>query len=235
MKFPFYLIILLFSLVNCKIFAQGQVSRPQKDVKQLKQLSISNPDGYVNGYGFVDLGLPSGTKWAIYNIGAKETNEYGEYYAWGDINTKANFNYDDSPLYKINLENISASQFDTASHNWGKEWKIPTLEEWEELINNCKSFPFKLNGNQGFLFIGKNNHSIFFPAGGEGNSNSWKDIDGRFWTATSNHNYDDLQGYPKDGYSTSIKIEIQMNKVVPIITPEFRGSGLNIRPILSKD
>lgn len=215
-----------------EILAQGKITKPQNVIKSNPQPFLSKPDGEINGYSYVDLGLPSGTKWAIYNVGANEPQDYGDYFSWGDRSSKNKFKYDDSPLYKVSIEDISGSQYDVAKVKWGDNWQIPTNEDWEELINYCRKYSFKYNGIEGFLFVGKNKHSIFFPAAGEGNSNSWKGIDGRFWTATADHKYDNIQGHPIDGYATGIKIEIQFDKVIPLINTEFRGSGLSIRPVL---
>lgn len=62
---------------------QGQIIRPQKTIKP--KVEISQPDGYINGHGYVDLGLPSGTKWATCNVGADEPWVYGNYFAWGKL------------------------------------------------------------------------------------------------------------------------------------------------------
>ena len=56
--------------------------------KVASQTKISDPDGYINGHGYVDLGLPSGTKWATCNIGASKPSDYGTYYGWGETSTK---------------------------------------------------------------------------------------------------------------------------------------------------
>ena len=47
--------------------------------------------GTINGYDYVDLGLPSGTKWATCNVGATTPEEYGNYYAWGETTVKTEY------------------------------------------------------------------------------------------------------------------------------------------------
>lgn len=101
-------IILMIAFVACFVFetnAQGRISRPQKKSHHQQQsspsnnsssnendrenISVSEADGFVNGFGYVGLGLPSKTMWATSNIGAQNPWEYGNYYAWGELTTKA--------------------------------------------------------------------------------------------------------------------------------------------------
>lgn len=228
-----YIILIIIIFLNCfSIFGQGKISKPQNSKNSKLQLSVSRPDGNINGYFYVDLGLPSGTKWAYCNIGAEEPQDYGDYFAWGDVNSRTKFSYDDSPLYKINIENISGTKYDVATIKWSENWQIPTNSDWEELINNCSKYPFIYNGIDGFIFVGKNNHSIFFPACGDGKSNAWKGIDGRYWTANADHKYDNSSRHTKDGFAKYVKIGTAWDKVTPLIEPESRGEGLCIRPVV---
>ena len=71
---------------------QQQTSNNKKKVQS--SVKVSEPDGYINGHGFVDLGLPSGTKWAICNIGASSPEKYGEYFAWGETIAKTKYSDD---------------------------------------------------------------------------------------------------------------------------------------------
>lgn len=66
---------------------QGQIKRPPTNAKP--KVGISKPDGYNNGHGYVDLGLPSGLKWATCNVGATTPSDYGNYYAWGETKPKS--------------------------------------------------------------------------------------------------------------------------------------------------
>ncbi len=148
--------------------------------------SYSEPTGYVNGYGYVDLGLPSGTFWANCNVGANNPTAYGDYYAWGETTTKETYSWDtyrycngsfttltkycnNSSLgnngFTDNLTTLEASD-DAATANWGAGWRMPTSEELNELKNSCTVTWTTLNGVNGRLFTGPNGNSIFLPAAG---------------------------------------------------------------------
>lgn len=135
--------------------------------------------GFENGHEWVDLGLPSGTLWATCNVGATKPEEEGDFYAWGEVLPKDEFTADNYKFYKINLfgsikvlkyfaENKQLELCDDAAHvNWGKGWRIPTIEEFGELIENCTMVWTKVNRVKGRLFTSKlNGKSIFFPASG---------------------------------------------------------------------
>ena len=120
--------------------------------------------GTLNGYGWVDLGLPSGIRWATCNVGARTPTAYGNYYAWGETTTKTTYNsrtytYTDNPI-------TLPSSADAATANWGSAWRMPTKEEFEELKNNCTVTWTTQNGVNGRLFTGPNGNSIFLPAAG---------------------------------------------------------------------
>ena len=137
-------------------------------------------------YEAVDLGLPSGVKWATMNVGATSPEEYGDYFAWGEVEPKsdytwgtyryANGTYDslnkycDGSSYGYNgytdaLTTLEEAD-DAARHNWGADWRMPTLEEYRELRSQCASEWTQMNGVNGRRFTGPNGNSIFFPAAG---------------------------------------------------------------------
>jgi uncharacterized repeat protein (TIGR02543 family) len=131
--------------------------------------------GNTTGHNYVDLGLPSGTKWATCNVGASTPIAYGDYFAWGETTAKETYNwdtyryYDGSNLTKYtgsdNLTTLEASD-DAATANWGSGWRMPTAEEFDELQNNCTVIWTTQNGVNGRLFTGSNGNSIFLPAAG---------------------------------------------------------------------
>ena len=146
----------------------------------------SDPTGYTNGYGYVDLGLPSGTRWATCNVGASTPTAYGNYFAWGETTPKETYNwstyrycngsygtltkYCNNSIYgnngfTDNLTTLEASD-DAATANWGAGWRLPTNAEMNELINNCTVTLTNQNGVNGRLFTGPNGNSIFLPAAG---------------------------------------------------------------------
>ena len=168
--------------------------------------------GSYNGHEYVDLGLPSGTLWATCNVGANSPEEYGDYFAWGETSTKKTYNWstykycngDDDKLTKYcsksdygnngftdNLTVLQARD-DPATANWGADWRIPTEEEWEELLNNTTHKWTTQNGKKGHLFTSKKNgQTLFLSAAGY----LWDDyIDslgsfGLYWSSSLDTDY----------------------------------------------
>ena len=149
-------------------------------------VSFTTPSGKVGDYFYVDLGLPSGTKWATCNVGATNPEDYGNYFAWGETTTKEIYNwstyiycngssstltkYCSNSSYGDNgftdaLTTLEASD-DAATANWGSAWRMPTRSEFNELKNNCTKTWTTQNGVNGRLFTGPNGNSIFLPAAG---------------------------------------------------------------------
>lgn len=92
----------------------------------------------INGHEYVDLGLPSGLKWATCNVGANSPSEYGDYYAWGETTTKTSYTYENSKTYNKKIGDIGGNaSYDAARANWGGTWRMPTKEEFDELLNKC--------------------------------------------------------------------------------------------------
>jgi hypothetical protein len=130
----------------------------------------------------IDLGLPSGTKWASYNIGATKPEEMGSFFAWGESEVKEeygnNYTYYDSAseTYQDLGSNISGTQYDTAHLLWGANWRMPTWSDFKEMQSNCTKEWVIINGMYGSKFTSKiNGKSIFFPAAGIRWYNEWKD------------------------------------------------------------
>lgn len=128
------------------------------------------------GHTFIDLGLPSGTLWAECNLGAKKPEEYGTYYAWGEIATKDLFSWN---TYSIGNELDSVTRLD-ASHdaataNWGDNWRMPSREDFDELYSSCTMEWTTRNNVNGYQLTGPNGKSIFLPAaGGRGDGNIYE-------------------------------------------------------------
>ena len=159
-------------------------------------LKIFQPGiGVVDGYEYIDLGLPSGTLWARYNIGASLPEELGNYFAWGETKpkeqyvfenykyrgqfnweyTKYYYDWEERPGYIIYGDNLMTleSSDDAATVNWSDNWRMPTEEELSELytffVNKLGSYPFdgEYNGANGVLYMDSlYNDFMFLPAGG---------------------------------------------------------------------
>ena len=123
--------------------------------------------GTLNGHGWVDLGLPDGTKWATCNVGASTPEGYGDYYAWGETTTKTTYSDYNWVFDNVNINfDIAGTQYDVAHVKWGSTWKMPTLEQTKTLIENCTHVWTTQNGVKGMKFTGPNGNSIFLPAAG---------------------------------------------------------------------
>lgn len=117
---------------------------------------------------YVDLGLPSGTLWATCNVGAENPWDYGDYFAWGETKPKEVYS-EDTYTYHDNPSVLDAAH-DAATVNWGNDWRMPTREEYQELIDNCDwewTEDYNNSGVAGSIFKSRSNtNTIFFPAAG---------------------------------------------------------------------
>lgn len=140
-----------------------------------------------NNHSYVDLGLPSGILWATCNLGAKSPEERGLYFSWGETNGYAIenddklFEHSDYKLWDDSIKPEHAIKYnsqdekmilepeDDAVHvNLGGDWRMPTQEEFDELIKHTNNKAFTFNGVKGRKFINKKDESkfIFIPYSG---------------------------------------------------------------------
>lgn len=130
----------------------------------------------------VDMGLS--VKWAAWNVGGTKPSDYGNFYAYGETEPKTEYtidNYkwlwedwnDDPTLYEewehyLKLgATIAGTNYDVAHVKWGDQWRMPTREEWTELINSCKWSWTAIDGVSGMLATSQTTgNSIFLPAAG---------------------------------------------------------------------
>ena len=157
------------------------------------------PDG--NHPHMIDLGLPSGTKWACCNVGANSPSERGDHFAWGETTPKSYFrlnnykwyaNGDDHNILKYccnsdygTVDNRPELKLedDAAYVSWGVEWRMPSLTQIRELLNNCTSEWTIANGIGGYLFKSKtNDNAIFLPLPGWNPRGTGLDAVGNYWS-----------------------------------------------------
>lgn len=124
----------------------------------------------INGYEYVDLGLPSGTLWASYDIGAQEVGGFGDLFMWGETVPKdSKTEWSDDDHKHISNENyvkycerdkklVLDPEDDAATSLWGNEWKIPSYTDWRELMKYCE---LKLKG-ESIVFVGPNGNELHF-------------------------------------------------------------------------
>ena len=161
-----------------------------------------------NGHEYVDLGLPSGTHWAKYNVGSNSESDYGLYFAWGetvgykDASSGKSFSPDD---YKFENGDACDGKFtkydssdnlttllledDAASVNMGGSWHMPSKEQYEELINPSYTTTTwtTRNGINGRLITSRTNgNTLFLPASGDCNWGSVGDVGsyGWYWSSS---------------------------------------------------
>lgn len=169
-------------------------------------INDSNSPMNSNGHPYVDLGLPSGALWATCNVGALAEEEIGEFYAWGELETKESYswaNYKWCDGEKCNVSNPTLTKYcdrggyglmdgkvsleledDVAHVKWGGDWHIPTQAEFQELIDNCTVEWIKIaNKQHAFRFTGANGNSILMPASGEWSNANFYSDDFNYWSA----------------------------------------------------
>ena len=211
-----WIILLLFLVAGaCTWFAMNSSGSASKreftDVKDTVRAIEEDPEvllahppaempahGTINSHEWVDLGLPSGLKWASCNVGASAPEDYGDYYAWGETEAKK-----ESKIIDIGI-NISGTKYDVAHVKWGGTWRMPTKADFEELIDNCEWEWTTRNEVNGCKVISKKNgESIFIPAPGR---IFYGEIpfDG-LWSATTDDNHSDMAYcfYFDEGYFQS--------------------------------
>ena len=190
-----------------------------------KVQNYASENGKINGHEYVDLGLPSGLKWATCNVGASKPEEYGNYYAWGETSTKSNYTTDNSVTNGKNFSDIGGNPaYDVARKQWGSSWRLPTKAEFEELLNenNCTWTWTTQNGIKGYKVTSKKNgNSIFVPAAGWRNGTSlyYQGTYGFYWSSTP---------YESDSfYACSLNFGSGHHST----DSNFRSYGQSVRPV----
>ncbi len=194
--------------------------------------TVANAQNTENGHAYVDLGLPSGLKWATCNVGANTPEEMGGFYAWGETETKELYDWS---TYKFGTENnfsrynsvdgkmVLELEDDAANANWGGSWRMPTIAEFQEIIDNCTWTYNTENG--GYTVTGTNGNSIFLPQTGYYYGSSFQgDMAGFYRTSSMSEYSISLSIYvshwnPDFGMGTTYIDGIQ------------RGHGMSVRPV----
>ena len=172
---------------------QDVVAKPSKEI-----IPLCPDDHHPH---FIDLGLPSGTKWACCNVGTNIPEGYGSYFAMGETSPKACYNPKTYKFAKwrteenglellegfLRLPEFSDNpQFDAAAANWGDGARMPRETECVELVEHCNSAWTTHNGVNGRLVTGPNGNHIFLPAAGYRCWTSLYDAGeyGYYWSST---------------------------------------------------
>lgn len=179
----------------------------------------------------IDLGLPSGTLWACCNVGSSSPEDYGVSYAWGETETKSEYDYTNyaygNDEYTQNIgKNIAGTKYDVAHVKWGGSWRMPSMEQIEELTNNCTSKWMTKNGTNGRLCIGPNGQSIFLPAAHWGfyNDNYEKggeNYAGTYWSSTQDTLF--------ESHASVLYYNCWDRKLIPFRIQRYLGAS--VRPV----
>lgn len=206
-KFSSFLFVLLMMLVSLTANAQNY---PRGDVDQNGAVNIADVTSLIqyllqgswpDEHEWVDLGLPSGTLWATMNVGATSPEDYGDYFAWGEVEPKEVYDWStykwcngtDSTLTKYCIDGACGivdnrtelePADDAAYVNWGPSWRMPTMDQLLELRDVCAWQRTEKNGVIGALVTGPNGNTVFFPLAGQVNGSAFERVGsyGYFWS-----------------------------------------------------
>ena len=176
---------------------------------------------------WVDLGLPSGLKWAKYNLGAKSEDEYGNFFAWGDNNEKytSQGDYDWNYIYQAPTNISGSNDYDPATYILGKGAHMPNGYDFIELREKC-TWESVSSPIRGWKVIGPNGNSIFLPYNGnrqaEGNTYQ-QNTNAYYWTSEANS----LQLGVYYTFSSSAQLSGRLQNASKYL-------GMGIRPVLGK-
>ena len=178
-----------------------------------------------NGHEYVDLGLS--VMWATCNVGAESPEEYGDYFAWGEIETKSTYNERTYKCKKFSYWELPPYH-DAAYANWRSTWRMPTDDEWAELCERCIWTWITEKGVNGYNVTSKiNGNSIFLPAAGIRYVETHRD--------RGPYNIGGIGNYwSKSRYDSNFATQLQFSsRAASVHFYAFRDWGLSVRPVFS--
>lgn len=198
----------------------------------------------TNGHEYVDLGLS--VLWATCNVGAATSEEYGDYFAWGEITPKDNYSWEtykyckgtENTLMKYCTDadyaygvvgyvdhKVTLELEDDAAHvHLGGDWRMPTEEEYDELINKCIWNLSTKNNVNGWEVIGPNGNTIFLPATGSRGEYSTDNVSyvGNYWSSSLRP------------YNPSVALSKKFNSNGISSSSQYRYRGFSVRPVIPR-
>ena len=200
------------------------------------------PDDPVTGeHEWVDLGLPSGTLWATCNIGASSPEEYGDYFAWGEVTPKEVYDWStykwcngtettmtkyciNSELGIVDNKTELEPADDAAYVNWGPSWRMPTIDQLQELKNSCTWERVTIsNGDVCILVTGTNGNTMLLPLAGSINGTTPERVGnyGYLWSKTASV-------YANESNTSQY---IYFNSPYPSLWRRYRYFGFTVRAV----
>ncbi len=175
----------------------------------------------INGHEAIDLGLS--VKWATCNVGAFAPEEYGDYFAWGETESKEEYTAANSLTYgQEDVKHIAGDvRYDAARCHWRATWRLPNKKEWEELRDKCTWLWSSREGIFGYNIIGPNGNAIFLPTTGKrlGTSIHYVETCGCYWSSLAPES-NTLNAYTLGFYDSSYNLDW-----------EDRSFGRCVRPV----
>lgn len=203
------------------VYLDGQVYYGEKRIFEIAEVTT-----FMSSDDFVDLGLPSGLKWANKNIGATDVYDCGKFYAWGSL-VDCRYNPDATPRLDYDKYNktdgltVLQPEDDIATKTLGAPYRMPTKEELNELCDNCTI----VNNLRFISFIGPNDNIIIFPYGSLEYNNLY--YTGSIWSSNLRENDDKFScfmGFSHYDYIYSVLYKSGSNTIA-------RQYGLCVRAV----
>lgn len=211
-----------YSNIEAELIDWQETSTPfrYEMVETVYEITYADKDIFVEPEA-IDLGLS--VMWASYNVGANRPEEYGDYYAWGEINTKNE--YSGNNFAGASISDIAGNpEYDAATANWGDGWRMPSRDELIELVNNCIWEWTSINSVNGMCVTGPNGNSIFLPAAGHMIDQAlvYFNSYGFYWSATE-------YGYWSAEHCLYFCYDGSVDQV-----QQHHSQGFSIRPVMNK-
>lgn len=220
-RFKYLMRYTIFALVALCLVAAGiyimlDFDEPSEEVAPKQSIAEQNVE--PRGVEAVDMGLS--VEWASQNVGATSPTDGGDYYAWGDIRPSERYVWRSSTCYNQPIATIDVAM-DVATQ-LGEGWRMPTREEFQELVDECEWQESERDGVYGFEVIAPNDNRIFLPAAGYryDTLNYHRGVEGVYWSASSALDADNKR-------ATALRI----NNHEQVVDDYYRYYGASIRAV----
>lgn len=201
--------------------------------------------GVLDGHEYADLGLPSGTLWAVCNLGASSPSETGDFFAWGETEIKDYYVWETYKFFDKFIDDIywgsyvtchnigtdiCGTEYDAARVHWGDAWRMPNYDEIKELRRTCWWKLVTESGVLGYRLYGPNENSIFLPFTGYflGNEVIHTHL-GEYWCGTESIK----SGAPEDANYTAFTFDFDTGGV-NVAAGNSKMCGAVIRPVVKR-